>query len=63
MSPGADRGWFDEPEAAEPETPADAPLAERMRPRSLDEFVGQDSLIGPGRWLRRVVESDGPLPR
>jgi putative ATPase len=41
---------------------ADAPLAERMRPANLDEFVGQAQLIGPGRWLRRVVESSGPLP-
>ena len=32
------------------------PLAERMRPRSLDEFVGQDHLTGPGKILRRAVE-------
>ena len=30
-------------------TPADAPLAARMRPRSLDEFVGQEDVLGPGR--------------
>ena len=35
---------------------ASAPLAERMRPRSLDEFVGQDHLLGPGRLLREMVE-------
>ncbi len=35
-----------------------APLAARMRPRNLDEFVGQDHLVGPGRALRRSIESD-----
>lgn len=34
------------------------PLAARMRPRTLDEFVGQDDLLGPGRALRRAVETD-----
>ena len=38
------------------------PLAERMRPRSLEEYVGQEHLIGPGKALRRVVEGRGPLP-
>lgn len=37
---------------------ADAPLAARMRPRSLEEFAGQDQLLGPGRVLRRAIESD-----
>jgi putative ATPase len=37
---------------------ADAPLAERMRPRSLDEFVGQDALIAAGRPLRQAIEQD-----
>ena len=36
---------------------AAAPLAERMRPRTLDEFLGQGHLIGPGRLLSRLVES------
>ena len=35
-----------------------APLAERMRARSLDEFYGQEHLLGPGRLLRRAVEAD-----
>jgi len=35
-----------------------APLAARMRPRSFDEYVGQDHLIGPGRALRRAIEAD-----
>jgi putative ATPase len=35
-----------------------APLAERMRPRTLDEFRGQEHLLGPGKLLRRLIESD-----
>src|SRR5213596_3983624 len=35
---------------------APAPLAERMRPRSFDEFVGQESLLGPGQPLRQAIE-------
>ncbi|HEY8313325.1 MAG TPA: replication-associated recombination protein A [Candidatus Baltobacteraceae bacterium] len=35
-----------------------APLAARMRPRSLDEFVGQEHVVGQGRALRRAIESD-----
>ncbi|EAX46398.1 AAA ATPase, central domain protein [Thermosinus carboxydivorans Nor1] len=38
-----------------------APLAVRMRPRSLDEFVGQQHLVGPGRFLRRMLKA-GTLP-
>src|SRR5215813_10146294 len=34
------------------------PLAERMRPRTLDEFVGQEKLLGPGKPLRVQIESD-----
>jgi putative ATPase len=37
---------------------AEAPLAARMRPRTLAEFVGQDHIIGPGKLLRRAIESD-----
>jgi putative ATPase len=37
---------------------APAPLAERMRPRTLDEFVGQAALIAPGRPLRLAIERD-----
>jgi putative ATPase len=33
------------------------PLAERMRPRSLAEYVGQEHLLGAGRWLRRAIDS------
>ena len=35
-----------------------APLATRMRPRNLDEFVGQEKLVGPGRVVRRMIEQD-----
>jgi putative ATPase len=35
-----------------------APLAARMRPRTLDEFLGQDHLVGPGRVLRELIERD-----
>src|SRR6185312_13306842 len=42
-------------------TPA-APLAERMRPRSLAEFVGQSHLVGEGRILRRLLEGSANLP-
>ncbi|HKX32456.1 MAG TPA: replication-associated recombination protein A [Blastocatellia bacterium] len=34
------------------------PLAERMRPRGLEGFVGQEQLLGPGRLLRRMIEED-----
>ncbi|WP_404789417.1 AAA family ATPase [Altericista sp. CCNU0014] len=36
----------------------DAPLAARMRPRTLDEFVGQDAIVGHGRLLRRAIQAD-----
>ncbi|MFN2321625.1 MAG: AAA family ATPase [Trueperaceae bacterium] len=37
---------------------ADQPLAARMRPRTLDEYVGQDHVLGPGRLLRRAIQAD-----
>ncbi len=49
---------FDEPAAPEEPVSASSPLAERMRPRTLDEFVGQDALIAPGRPLRKAIEQD-----
>ena len=45
-----------EPQMTDP--PADAPLAERMRPRTLSEFLGQEKILGPGRLLRKAIESD-----
>ena len=44
--------------AAEQHLRAQAPLAARLRPRTLDDVVGQDHLVGPGRPLRRLVEQD-----
>ncbi len=44
--------------AAEARLTARAPLAARLRPRSLDEVVGQDDLLGAGRPLRLLIESD-----
>ena len=38
--------------------PADAPLAARMRPRSLEEYVGQSHILGEGKLLRRAIEAD-----
>ena len=47
------------PAMNESETPAALqPLAERMRPRTLDEFIGQEKLLGPGKPLRVQIESD-----
>ena len=40
------------------ETPLSEPLASRMRPRNLEEFVGQQHLIGEGKILRKIIESD-----
>ncbi|MSQ14016.1 MAG: replication-associated recombination protein A [Dehalococcoidia bacterium] len=36
----------------------EAPLAARMRPRTFDEFMGQEHVVGPGRVLRRAIEAD-----
>ena len=48
---------MEEPDAAAKIDSA-APLATRMRPRSLDEFVGQEHILGPGKLLRRAIEAD-----
>jgi putative ATPase len=37
---------------------SEAPLAARMRPRRLDDFIGQDHIVGPGRLLRRAIAAD-----
>jgi putative ATPase len=36
----------------------EAPLAARLRPRTLEEFIGQEDIVGPGRLLRRAIETD-----
>ncbi len=45
-------------ESFAPTTTPDAPLAERLRPKSLDEIVGLEDLLGKGRFLRTAIESD-----
>jgi putative ATPase len=46
------------PEELEKPAGPDAPLATRMRPRTLDEVVGQRHILGPGKLLRRAIEAD-----
>jgi len=53
---GPDEGQS--PAQKQPHEDPDAPLAARMRPRTLDEVVGQEHLVGPGKMLRRSIESD-----
>src|SRR6187401_1680050 len=45
-------------ETNEPAATASSPLAERMRPRTFDEFVGQQDLLAPGKPLREAIERD-----
>ncbi len=45
-------------QAAQDAMRRNAPLADRMRPRTLDEFVGQEHILGKGRLLRRAIEAD-----
>ena len=47
---------FDQPR--QPFVEKETPLAARMRPRTLDEFIGQNHIIGPGRLLRRAIQAD-----
>jgi len=54
LFPDAEDG--NRPDSAD--TSAATPLAERMRPQTLDEFIGQENLLGPGRPLRRAIEGD-----
>ncbi|MFB3854517.1 MAG: replication-associated recombination protein A [Vicinamibacterales bacterium] len=46
------------PDESRPPGPVRAPLADRMRPRNFDEFVGQADLVSPGRPLREAIERD-----
>src|SRR5437763_1770777 len=52
-----------DPQSVEPDAAvyAGAPLAARMRPRTFEEYVGQEHVVGEGRMLRRLVET-GQLP-
>ncbi|WP_435009616.1 replication-associated recombination protein A [Tundrisphaera lichenicola] len=63
MAREATGSLFGEPEETPDREPdPDAPLAERMRPRTIEEFVGQGQLLGEGRLVRRLVQGRGPLP-
>src|SRR5437868_15197795 len=44
--------------APPPEFPNRQPLAARMRPRDLSEYIGQQHILGPGQLLRRAIEAD-----
>jgi putative ATPase len=56
-----DTGPEESPASTGPEAPSsDAPLAVRMRPRSLEEIVGQEHVIGPGSALRAAIEAGKP---
>src|SRR5258706_7974548 len=61
MPPGSDDSLDLFPSERGERDSAHAPLAERMRPRSLDEMVGQPQLLAPGAGLRALVEA-GTLP-
>ena len=50
--------FSEEEDANAASTNSTAPLATRMRPRSLEEFVGQEHILGPGKLLRRAIEAD-----
>lgn len=50
----------DHQHADKKKAPESSPLAERARPGSLDEFIGQDHLLGEGKPLRRMIEDDAP---
>jgi putative ATPase len=56
------RSLFSDDDAADAVPMDGAPLAERMRPRALAEFVGQTHLVGEGRILRKLLSSGGALP-
>jgi putative ATPase len=51
---------FEPPEDDGSALPADAPLAARMRPRTLDDLVGQEHVLGPGSALRTAIEQGRP---
>ena len=56
MPPGVQSDLFADPTVPAPRR--DAPLAARMRPRTLDEYVGQEQVVGVGRPLRQMIEAD-----
>src|SRR5690348_8355326 len=61
MPPSQSENLFPEEEVAvvsSAQEEAGAPLAARMRPRTLEEFAGQEGVVGPGTLLRRAIEQD-----
>src|SRR5208283_5750205 len=56
---GQSESLFDEAEATAAE--AAAPLAVRMRPRTLDEVIGQQHLTGAGTPFRKLIDNDAPM--
>ncbi|MCA9847539.1 MAG: replication-associated recombination protein A [Dehalococcoidia bacterium] len=56
LPPGVQPEFFPQERRIAP--PAGAPLAARMRPRTLEEYQGQDHIVGPGGALRRFIEGD-----
>jgi putative ATPase len=58
LFPEAERPTSAAPGRPYDEPRPDAPLADRVRPRTLDEIVGQEEILGPGRPLRRAIEQD-----
>ncbi len=59
-TPGMDRLFSEEHAQPGDELPPDAPLATRMRPRTIDELVGQRRLLAPGSALRRAIDEGHP---
>src|SRR5438105_1478895 len=55
-----DMGLFEPIHMPEPATDLSRPLADRMRPRTLEEFVGQEHILAPGKALRLQIERDDP---
>ena len=63
MNHEATRSLFEDSDREdEPIVGADAPLAERMRPRTLEDYVGQEHLLGPGRLVRTLFDQGDALP-
>ena len=62
MPAGINSTLFPELSESRTASPTRAPLPERMRPRALNEFVGQEHLVGEGRVLRRLIEGGVSLP-
>ena len=49
---------FEKVKTNQPPDASGVPLADRMRPRTLDEFVGQEHLVGKGKILREIIERE-----